>query len=294
MAAGANQQLVASKLDVSSAGAIAMPQVDEPAPAEESQIHDGSLDIQHEDNPEESETLVLNDEPAELPEPTPIEGLSNGGKLITEPPAMGGTLTANSHPEGLDPTTDPFSFAPPQTTAPAPLLDHGPMSDTTTTEPAQPAAPGMTPPPPSWVPPAQPESPTPPANPEPESKPQTLSEIESAVHADEQAEGGLNAARDEVLKALNADTTNAPLTPTESMGAQPMMDNLNTPEPSNEPVTNDPELAALLGQPIPTLPTPPGMPQAGPAPQVTDPNAPPPVPPPIPFNFGGGSTPPAQ
>jgi hypothetical protein len=75
----------------------------------------------------------------------------------------------------------------------------------------------------------------------------------------------LNAARDEVSRALNSNSSEAALPPVQALNAQPV--DLN----------------------LPTMPSAPGSTTA---PQVIDPNAPPPVPPPIPFDFG--KTPPAQ
>ncbi|MDB5168725.1 MAG: hypothetical protein JWO41_81 [Candidatus Saccharibacteria bacterium] len=296
MAAGANQQLVASKLDEPTpapSGSEAQGTEDNPDETPVLQENtDGALDITHASSPEgaqeldevspelafDSSAFETSDTPKE--DNPPLEGISGGGKLITEPPTLGGQLTANSEPEALDPTSDPLSLP----AVDAPLLDHtSPRADEAPTLPELPKLPdpvitGMTPPPPAWVPPTAPGT-------------QTLSEIEASVHAQEEVtppepssvDAGLDAARDEVLKALG--TSDSPPVPEPAPAA---------PAPI-EPMTDDPELAALLGQPIPTMPIPGQMPpaptDAAPAPQVNDPNAPPPVPPPIPFNFGGPQAP---
>jgi len=152
MAAGANQQLVATKLEE--------PHVVQEEVRDNSDDHedshdnnhdddeqeavvssDGTLEIKHENSePREHEedqtdnaTTELpapeehvNEEPA--PEPTfqpqvddqPKVGLDTTSKMVTEPPMLGGTLTANTRQDVLDPVTDPFSM--PKEEAPQ-LLD---------------------------------------------------------------------------------------------------------------------------------------------------------------------------
>ena len=381
MAAGANQQLVASELaqpQTSSAAAddsssdseqvaeLELPDVPELATQE--------LDINHdtEDTPPaslpepqaEGEYFSLPDQPEETPEPeTPTdppvidtapapeapasEHLSSGSRLITEPPTLGGQLTANSQTEVLEPSSDPMSM--PSNAGQDTLLTRGePVANTPVLEtpagpepaftppaapepqpepvaqaepPVPPAAPsevptGFTPPPPSWVPPQD----------SPLDTPVTSTPDVPAEQIPATPEAGLDAARDEVMKALNSDSSQ-PLEPVQALNAQPMVDGLNTSEatpaaPTPEPTVVTPaEPLNELPSAIPSLPLPstpatpdtaavpsapfdpasfgidsqPGAAMPGTAtPQVIDPNAAPPVPPPIPFNFGAPPTPPQQ
>lgn len=123
MAAGANQQLVATKLEEKT--------VENSNQASEQQENpigsDGSLAIEHEDQPDE--------QPAELPElqteqydETTEESTNENNadsadekpsRLILEPPTMGGTLTASSKDE-LDPSTDALTLP----SVNSPLLTH--------------------------------------------------------------------------------------------------------------------------------------------------------------------------
>jgi hypothetical protein len=155
MAAGANQQLVASKLEEGEAAPI-NEQTDNSAviPVETGETADGTLRISHvDDKPlkpldldsqsdagqtEESEPAPPTFEPLtntpspddsgdnsalsesfnpDIDEPTDAmlasidtSGVSRGAKIMTEPPSLGGQLTANSSEEALDPTSDPLSL----------------------------------------------------------------------------------------------------------------------------------------------------------------------------------------
>ena len=373
MAAGANQQLVATQLAQSADSARSAPMDPvvslEPAPVDvasepvlEVPASDGSFEIKHNDtapapvdaadeeiftqpNLPSEETEAEQPETVAMAEPEQIvavenpdqqspavEHMSGGSKLITEPPMLGGQLTANSHVEVLEPSSDPLS-APPNTTGTI-LTRNAPMAtieerDLAPSELPVTLAPdpepateqqhamisGLTPPPPAWVAPFD--------NPLdlPES-PQTLSDLEAAVRETEPSL--VDDARNEVMRALANDVAQ-PLKPVEALGAQPMMDNLNTqpaagPTAVEQPLPPEPSLSFIdsLPQQIPSLPLPPasnavpavdpaattfdpsafgiastGAPIPGtPAPQVIDPNAAPPVPPPMPFNFGPPPTPP--
>jgi hypothetical protein len=148
MGAGANQQLVATKLEepivIPPAQDSPNDQDDESKPDEKPpKTEDGTLDIEHdpeeegeddqpetpekEENPEPpagSELPKVEDSemPKEDPEPEKDKkeaenndgpkfgSLSPGSKIMTEPPALGGTLTANTSPENLEPSTDPLSL----------------------------------------------------------------------------------------------------------------------------------------------------------------------------------------
>lgn len=152
MAAGANQQLVATKLQEGSLPA--------PLPiAEPSEGQDGSLQIAHasetetqpfvgelpelQDDPEpqfdqididEHGTVQPIDEP-KTDEPEAAESQSaiqGGSSLILEPPTLGGKLTANSEPESLDPSVDPLAGGVkdhPLLSHQAPLTDEEPQND---------------------------------------------------------------------------------------------------------------------------------------------------------------------
>lgn len=343
MAAGANQQLVATKLAESAQPAAqlqsqtktpvdAAPTVDQPPKNE-----DGTLDIDHdsieavlqdlqaEDNDQSApEVAALEELPApetELPEAAaeapsdPSTPSNKQSRLIIEPPTLGGTLTANSEPERLDPGNNILGMP----TEPQPALLNRP-----TVARNEPLLTGFTPPPPAWVPATQdagnqfnnpepvavtvpeltpepaPEQETvtepvaviaPEAVPVPE-QPKTLAEIEQAVHA---AEGEhLDSVRDEVERALNSQP-GAPER-VQALGAHPLGEPLHPTDtvaaalaPLAAPA---PAFADMLQQVIPaapagtTMPVPPAEPAPAAQPMVTDPNSPPPVPPPIPFNFG--------
>jgi len=343
MKAGANQQLVATQLQE--------PAVTRDPPVQLANEHagkDGTLEINHEP------ASATNEPEISLPEPQPEESepeapaeeddnaslVSSGPKLVTEPPMLGGQLTANTQVEGLDPSTDPFSL--PSAGKPkilnrpgAPTADHEELAseapataelekaaeepkpeapEPPKTEPArpEPIITGMTPPPPAWIPPEQPAGETPsapmpaPAAPEspkateqadtpstappvsPISGDHTLAELEASVNSSHVNAAGLDAARDEVSKALSGAAGDTPQPPIEALNAQPLAENLNTPaeQPQADgaaPSLTDqiPGLNPVVGSPEPPKP-------AALQPPV-DPNAPPPVPPPIPFQFGNQS-----
>jgi hypothetical protein len=336
MKAGANQQLVATQLQEPSGAGDAPVQV-----ANEPAGKDGTLEINH-------ESATTNEPEMSLPEPQPEESepeapaeednaslVSSGPKLVTEPPVLGGQLTANTQVEGLDPSTDPFSL--PSAGKPkilnrpgAPTADYEesasdapataepekpaeePKSETPEPPKPEPIITGMTPPPPAWVPPEPPANDAPsappaPAAPEPPkatepadtpstappvnptSGDHTLAELEASVKSSHLNDAGLDAARDEVSKALSGAAGDTPQPPIEALNAQPLAENLNTPPPDQPaagmavPSLTDqiPGLNPVVGSvepPKPAASEPPA-----------DPHAPPPVPPPIPFQFGNQS-----
>lgn len=119
MAAGANQQLVASKLQ-------------EPvkAPPTDSKAAPGELDIAHQDaksselpppagdNTDDGEIHIdengnlvtgLQDHKEENKGENPKEKPARLSRMALDPPTMGGTLTANTAPNQLDPSVDPLS-----------------------------------------------------------------------------------------------------------------------------------------------------------------------------------------
>ncbi len=350
MAAGANQQLVATKLEEplkpnndwdeggENGGSLQGngDSSDNPKP------DDGTLEIDHvhddkDDQPEDSQDQPSFDLPSPQPEDQPeqpqepqqreeaefpgvtideqpqleavpqqpSDALSPGPKLILDPPSLGGTLTANSEPEGLDPSVDPLT------------LSSEPQPTILSRDSKQTVAPaGMTPPPDNWTPPA-PAAPLPvpdlPSAPEPpvvqdfDAGDKTLTELEASVGSPHLSSPDLGGARDEVSRALSGDSsaTTAP-EPIAALNAQPLGDSLHAsdaPAPENsDPAFIGPMLEDILGPqkpadppaPAPPAPAPaaspaPAQPPADPPadqPQVIDPNAPPPVPPPIPFKFG--------
>lgn len=280
MSAGANQQLVASKLEEGEKPAITPEQSDnnDQESASKEKEDDGSigmLEIEHidgEDGPKQHEELGDTPPPAPEPEQQPAppesevrstpetpsaeqpqqeqEQEQDNPKLVTEAPTLGGTLTANSRPEDmmLSPSTDPMS-AP---TNDNPILNHGN---------ATPA--GFNPAPDSWVPPNQPV----PAD-------GTLTDLEKAVNSPHLQQQSAEAARNQI----DAVVGDGPIEnhPVQALNAQPMGgDSLHQ---NGMPATPQDPFAA---------PQPPQPPVDGQAPAPNDPNAPPPVPPPIPFQFNG-------
>jgi hypothetical protein len=298
MAAGANQQLVASKLEEPTKPASKSTGGDGSDQKKDgsSESPDGTLSIDHEKSASDAKDASdkkKTDEgkpPSELPAPQPPaaesdsaesaqppnqDHVSNGPQLVTEPPQMGGTLSANTRPEALDPVTDPLSL-PPSAPAPAPAW-------TPPTPPADNTTPMSAPAPPS------------PSN----GQSQTLSEIEQSVNSPHAAQ--LDNARDEINKALS-DSPVAPA-PIQALNAQPLGDDLRPPTPAPPPPpVNIPNKPVMPLGPTPTesadtnpQPTP-AADSLSPTPGVVTPNAPPPVPPPMPFQFGNNnaSTPPNQ
>jgi hypothetical protein len=330
MAAGANQQLVASKLEESVTVSPNRPDASSGGgdlSDDGSAQNDGVLEINHDDvtagrdstadtageeqafQPPGLDVRDLPPTPPETPQPADDSAaqppsLSPGSRLMTEPPTMGGTLTANTSQEALDPANDPFGLPtteppqllsrkdyalsdpmapePPEPTPPEPTPVPAP---TPPEPPTTPAVPSFTPPPSSWTPPAADPPPSPAASQPSDSDDRTLiglessvasphvvnqplTELEKSVGSSHTAEpNGLDVVRDEVNRALNdsALASSEPNEPIAALNAQPLGDDLH-------PATPDPA--------------------AVPEPDVTDPAAPPPVPPPIPFQFG--NPPPAQ
>lgn len=140
MSAGANQQLVATKLEQP---AEAPKPADNPevAQAEDAVAdalqNDGSLEIDHDaDMGDSAENSAVQDngveQTADLPDiqterqEEPDAGSESEpredkpSRLILQPPTLGGTLTANTKAEGLDPSTDPLTLP----AVDSPLLSH--------------------------------------------------------------------------------------------------------------------------------------------------------------------------
>ena len=321
MAAGANQQLVATKLSEPEQPVAVKPAMEVAAEAAQdnhnqdqsdqaepiADANDGTLEIDHDSIEAVLKELQASDsqedlpEAAELPAPeaeaipepeteTPDDQQS---RLMIEPPSRGGTLTANSQPEGLDPANDILGAS---TLPESPLLSRTRNDPPVASEPAphdEPITTEFTPPPSSWEPPT-PEVTTQHDDVQPsaavDSAP-TLAEIEDAVH---QSEGErLDSVRDEVERALSSQP--GPPPPVQALGAHFLGDPLHptdTEDGATSPVAAPTSaFADVLQQVIPatppsvTVPVPPAVPASAAEPTVTDPTAPPPVPPPIPFNF---------
>jgi hypothetical protein len=152
-----------------------------PETTEQPEKNDGSLEIEHNDSPSvdtdqpsidlpPADTLLTDTQnspdaeplgdnpPMDNPEPSqpaidPFEqpvsnpNLTPGEKIMTEPPSLGGILTANSQPPALDPSIDPLSAPPTQEPQ---ILEHQ-----TEPAPASMVSP-LTPPPAGWQPPLDP------------------------------------------------------------------------------------------------------------------------------------------
>ena len=213
MKAGANQQLVASKLQQSGVGASpTAPDDNHPAPpaAQENsadQAANGMLEISHE-HKEEPEPAVNDESPASLPKVQPLNeesptsasspaeeaGLHSTQTRITEPPAMGGAFTANSIPEDIaqDSVASPLDLPPEDNSQ---LLKRKPLlgSAPTTPEPPAPVIPI-----PDHQPPAGNITPSE-ANPPIVDENETLTEIEQAVKSPH-----LDAIRNQVEDAFKA------------------------------------------------------------------------------------------
>ncbi len=376
MAAGANQQLVATQLqavaptDLSAAAFTAtqvmakneddaeLPEITDgehaAAPAEIAEVantesKNGALQINHE-NPKPLIDLTAdleNEEPAEqrleqihidqdgiiktadqidsmkqkIVEPIPgvTTEAQDPSRLIMQPPALGGTLTANSVPEGLDPSIDPLGVS-----GTSPLLSHetplasSPLNDLPPAGSA-PIVDKIINANSSHMPNIAPDfSATPPEPAEPVKPQDTLAALEEVVHSQhivqqqpnseeetplpvQSAVDHVDAARDAVMQAVSG-TTPQVLEPVQSLNIQPMDLNLgdmpavatspassfadaggmvNPSIASPQTLNNDIGIAPDTGFPSGLVPPAPGLPADNTARQLSDPTAPPPVPPPM-------------
>jgi len=346
MGAGANQQLVASKLSEEPQPNV--PLAEAPV-GETEQPHDGALEIDHDasqDQPDQSEDEQppLAD-PAPEPPTAPSDGsgsagpeiddvkatdassdnsmfappapqvtdtpadtaneLSGDSKIMTEPPVMGGMLTANTQTEDMAPSTDVLGL--PTSNETPTLLDHNSVpAAPAVDQSAVPAPVASVPdavtqvmtPPPAWIPPADTPAPVPlpPAA-------DTLTQLETSVDSPHLDSQDLSNARDAVTSAMGPTDVlpTGAMEPVAALNAQPLGEDLHPADiPAPAPATSEAgpsfndlfssEPTAPAGSPTTPLST---DPTASANPQVSDPTAPPPVPPPIPFQFGGPQ-PPAQ
>jgi hypothetical protein len=329
MAAGANQQLIASKLEVSQPVAQITPVNDEAkSTVGASAIPGGSTSEQSSTAKDTTELEIPHeeqkaDEPAELPVPTDLQddadldgkldqihiddsgnlsklgeakidhnqpsssgallppSQANNRPLVSQPPVLGGALTANTLPEDnvKDGVGDPLTTSLPSLPSAETSGLVGPQK---TLQPLTEEA-------------NQPTNTTPPSIPalEPindlDTSNQTLESIEAAVESPHLAgvPGSSEASNvadilssqsssdtlvDQARAAVEqANQAKAPdrLEPIQALGAQPVDLGLNQPAPDNDAVAGP-----LQDLSDPTIQK---------APEVIDPNSPPPVPPPLPL-----------
>jgi hypothetical protein len=261
MTAGANQQLIAAKLEEGKAIAA------KPAPAAtpDKAAADGSLQIKHEEPTEPAAVL-----PPVVEEPQTdekVQEVSSRQPMILQPPSIGGDLTANSHPEPEEQSTDPLTTASPAS-GPAfqPILHHPapakpPITSQTTLANLEKdlysshVAPATPAPAPAPMAPAAVPLPTPAPAPPIESKEEILDD-----------------ARDAVNKAIVAEPQSQPLPPVEALNAQPI--------DLNAPAMTPPSLNGVNPN-IPSHLLPQDKPTDATVGNTTNPAAPPPVPPPM-------------
>lgn len=306
MAAGANQQLVASELDASGTlAAVQSTPKEQPNP-------DGTIEINHDDpvnlrEPAPAEIPTAADEQQQIsdrvtdflastdgPNPAPgISQLNDSSRMMTEPPVLGGTLTANTSGSDPDAIVDPLSLP---SSNPTDFLAHNSGQATADATPlSQP--PAGTPSPDDTLadleklvesPHADQPAPTPAPAPAPAPEPAPGNDIDSA--------------RDQISRALSDATAPPPEAPEPivALNAQPLGEELHpapAPEPAAPPIMADPTPTGPAGPPpqAGALPHDPNstnpmdnviVPPSEGATQTSDPNAAPPVPPPIPFQFG--------
>ncbi|HVC36709.1 MAG TPA: hypothetical protein VNE40_04705 [Candidatus Dormibacteraeota bacterium] len=292
MSAGANQQLVASELEV-------LPPItgdgqngdnqSQPANNDSSKPpkqDDGTLEITHnesskdkpKDKPAEEKKESLDKSATQAPGSKSISSSSlkiKGPRLVTEPPTLGGMLTANSQPEGLDPGLDLLGHKP--ISEEAPLLNRDqPLSPNSATSKEELAPEEL----------HQPLLPEPVFGSTKENEPmdpQTLAQIEQTVESQHLDSGApettnINAARDEVTKALRSSPPeNEPI---QALNAQPVDLDLHTndqtastafdpttvgeiydptPQDNLQPSNNDSSLSAA-GETMPKSTAPPPVP----------------------------------
>jgi len=288
-------------------------------------------DEQQADEPELPQIHGVHGHPEEGVEPEPYEQHEEAQRsVMTQPPAFSPPLTANEKSENelLEPSTDPLSSNAPEETPK--LLSHdqpkeeAPSVALPTPAPQPPAAkpaavtapsPVLVPEPTPPAPVVTPSVPTPPApQPTPPTPvpsvptpaPQPLTPPEHAVPepvttpppaADHGAD--VQAARDEVMRALSEQADDAPLPPIAALNAQPLGSDLHaepvvpsaTPEkkePTPPPPPQPPMPASPADRPL-DMPLPPSSGLTVPPPQIvpptntpnSNPSAPPPVPPPM-------------
>ncbi|MHB1864927.1 MAG: DHH family phosphoesterase [Candidatus Saccharimonadales bacterium] len=272
MGAGANQQLVATNLGEQQS----KEQADKEASSKSS---DGTLSIDHDKQDLDITTLPKPTETNEnVSEEQPLTNAENSNssppssqRLVTEPPTLGGTLTANSSPEQYDPSTDPLSNAVIPGANPAADTSHAP---TVTVPPSPQSPPSYTPPPPSWTPPPAPNDTQgtnntttvnipPPSEDNGQHKDLTINQLEQAVDSPHIDTPSADEAR-EKIEAIIKETPSDETKPEQAINAMPLGQPLHQND-SNTPTTGTTDLKSIISE----LPT---KDQA------------PPVPPPLPIN----------
>lgn len=240
MAAGANQQLVATNLSDNSAN--------QPVAGEQDNNNDGTLNINHDKEDLDISTLP---KPAETgdgqsaPE-TPTPGLSDQSnaalpRLVTKPPTLGGTLTANSAPEPYDPSTDPLS----NEVVPAPL------TPSTSNSPNL-SPPTWSPPPPTWSPPSPPNSQESTSidqtklDTSPHKEP-TLNDLEKVVDSPHLKLQNPDEARKQVDNVINESPSNTPEVD-KALNALPLGEPLHEENDKPEPTNNTSNLQSLISE----------------------------------------------
>jgi hypothetical protein len=264
MAAGANQQLVATELEDEEDLILA----EEPEEKSNDSDSAGTLNIEHEEQTEPSEqseppkvTETEEDEQPEvsLPEPTPIieepeeetSSMTEGDlKFVTDPPQLGGTLTANTEPEVDEPITNPLTESP---------TDQQPSTN-------EPASPAFTPPPPTWS--ASMNGVNQLSEPDvAKTDEATLTELEKSVNSPHLLEAqsetvdnvnSVESARDQV-DAVLAQSVQSNLKPTESLNAMPLGDPLRQLDNTEVAQNNLPPIEASASDQLPP-PVPPPIP----------------------------------
>lgn len=177
-------------------------------------------------------------------------------KFITEAPVASGQLTANTKPEGYDPTTDPLSNVSLPGVAEQGIIDKPKM----VVQPEE----GFTPPPPGWKP--QPAAPSP--DPAVETTPpaETIAQIEKENDSPHtQDTSHIDNARSLVDSVVNesSNPTDSATEPIAALNAMPAIENINGAE--QDVFTPEVDLPKDNNEAV-------------------DSTSPPPVPPPIPLN----------
>jgi len=300
MAAGANQQLVASELDKPEPLPEPEPEpiveepieevVDQPEPAAEAETTEPALapvdndptamTFEHSDEPEETPSVeeLVKDNQIEIDDNGVFKGFGADNDetessiqtsgMIMDPPANNPVFTASTTPEDTDPATDPLGVV---DNSDRPLLSH--------TESVQPEQ----------------SLELPSVDTSDNSLEKTLADIEADVQAEEQTERpSADDARSAIDTAIAA-SPNQPLEPIAALHAQPMAEVQPEPATDSEVVAdavsdavNGPSAPAspvegTLDMPLPPInpSAPPAMPPQFNAGQDNGPSTPPPGPPPM-------------
>jgi len=250
MSAGANQQLIATQLAAS--GSTDDDRVTLQGAEDENGQVAGELEIEHPavEQAESPNPSIPPTNPVPAVPPTnsqPTTQLTEGAKIITEPPTLGGQLTANTIAEGVEPMTDPLSLGKPEdkfvnnAPQPSPSKDIETAGKTLTDIEKDVNSPHL------------------------QNQQKTLEDIEKEVNSPHlQQPPELDQARGGVSEALASDDSNAELTPKpiDALNAQTLEGNLH-PEASQNVTNSDVPSTEIQG---------------------FNANVAPPVPPPLPFN----------